>query len=65
VKTIRYRTYVLVWAGLLVLTGMTVSLAGMNLGRLSILSPFVHRCIEIQFGAQLFHASKIRKRPAL
>ena len=29
------------------------------------LSPVAHRRIEIQFGAQLFHASKIRKRPAL
>ena len=32
----KYRTYVWVWVGLLILTGMTVSLAGMNLGRLSI-----------------------------
>jgi cytochrome c oxidase subunit 4 len=31
-----YRTYVWVWVGLLILTGLTVSLAGMNLGRLSI-----------------------------
>jgi cytochrome c oxidase subunit 4 len=30
------RTYVLVWIGLLILTGITVSVAGMNLGRLSI-----------------------------
>ena len=34
----RYRTYVRVWLGLLILTGATVSLAGMNLGRLAILS---------------------------
>ncbi|MGA2317048.1 MAG: cytochrome C oxidase subunit IV family protein [Thermodesulfobacteriota bacterium] len=33
----KYRTYVWVWVGLLILTGMTVSMAGMNLGRLSIL----------------------------
>jgi cytochrome c oxidase subunit 4 len=32
-----YRTYVTVWVGLMMLTGMTVSLAGRNLGRLSIL----------------------------
>jgi cytochrome c oxidase subunit 4 len=31
-----YRTYVWVWVGLVILTGLTVSLAGMNLGRLSI-----------------------------
>jgi cytochrome c oxidase subunit 4 len=36
-----YRIYLLVWVGLLVLTGMTVSLAGMNLGRLSILVPLL------------------------
>jgi cytochrome c oxidase subunit 4 len=33
-----YRTYVLVWVGLVILTGTTVSLAGMGLGRLTILS---------------------------
>lgn len=33
----KYRTYVWVWVGLLILTGMTVFMAGMNLGRLSIL----------------------------
>ena len=31
------RTYVLVWIGLLLLTCLTVSVAGMNLGRLSAL----------------------------
>jgi cytochrome c oxidase subunit 4 len=39
VKTIGYGTYVRVWLGLLVLTGITVSLAGMNLRRLSIFLP--------------------------
>ena len=32
------RTYLLAWLGLVILTGMTVSLAGMGLGRLAILS---------------------------
>ena len=36
-----YRTYVLVWAGLVMLTGTTVSLAGMGLGRFAILSALV------------------------
>jgi len=31
------RTYVYVWVGLLVLTGVTVSVAGMDLGELSVL----------------------------
>jgi cytochrome c oxidase subunit IV len=30
---VRYGTYLLVWAGLLALTGLTVSLAGIDLGR--------------------------------
>ena len=35
------RTYVLVWIGLFILTGVTVSLAGMNLRGLSILVPLL------------------------
>ena len=34
---LKYGTYVSIWAGLVILTGITVSLAGMDLGRLSIL----------------------------
>jgi len=34
-------TYVLVWIGLFILTGITVSLAGMNLKGLSILVPLL------------------------
>jgi len=33
---IKPKTYVLVWVGLVILTGITVSVAGMNLGRFSI-----------------------------
>jgi len=32
----KYQTYILVWLGLVILTGVTVSMAGMNLGLLSI-----------------------------
>jgi len=35
-KNKKYQTYILVWLGLVILTGVTVSMAGMNLGRLSI-----------------------------
>jgi cytochrome c oxidase subunit 4 len=35
---VRHRTYVLVWVVLLILTGITVSLAGRPWGRLSILA---------------------------
>lgn len=37
VKNKNYQTYILVWLGLVILTGVTVSMAGLNLGRLSIL----------------------------
>jgi cytochrome c oxidase subunit 4 len=36
IHPIKDRTYVWVWAALIILTGVTVSVAGMNLGRLSI-----------------------------
>jgi cytochrome c oxidase subunit 4 len=36
VKQVTYRTYIWIWLGLVILTGVTVSMAGMNLGRLSI-----------------------------
>jgi cytochrome c oxidase subunit 4 len=32
----KYKTYVWIWLGLVILTGITVSMAGMNLGLLSI-----------------------------
>jgi len=37
VKNKNYQTYILVWVGLVILTGITVSIAGMNLGRLNVL----------------------------
>jgi len=40
-KTSEYRTYLRVWIGLLALTGTTVSLAGMNLGRLAVFSALI------------------------
>jgi len=38
---VNYGTYVLVWLGLLVFTALTVTVAGMNLGRFSILIPLL------------------------
>lgn len=35
-EKVKYRTYIFVWLGLVILTGITVSMTGMNLGRLSI-----------------------------
>jgi len=36
VKQVTYKTYVRIWLGLVILTGLTVSMAGMNLGLFSI-----------------------------
>jgi cytochrome c oxidase subunit 4 len=37
----KYRTYIAVWAGLVVLTGITASVAGMQLGRWAIVLPLL------------------------
>jgi cytochrome c oxidase subunit 4 len=42
----KYKTYVWVWLGLVILTGITVSMAGMNLGLLSILIVLVIAAIK-------------------
>jgi len=36
VKKRNHHTYIIVWLGLVLLTGITVSMAGMNIGRLGI-----------------------------
>ncbi len=41
-----YSTYVLVWIGLIVLTGITVTIAGMNLGRISIVVALIIASIK-------------------
>ena len=38
---VKYRTYILIWMGLVILTGITVSLAGMNLRHLSVFIPLL------------------------
>jgi cytochrome c oxidase subunit 4 len=38
---VAYRTYVFVWTGLLVLTWLTVTVAKMHLGNLSVVSPLI------------------------
>ena len=35
-KKVNYKTYVRIWLGLVILTGITISMAGMDLGLLSI-----------------------------
>ena len=43
---IKPKTYVLVWVGLVILTGITVSVAGMNLGRFSISAALVIAAVK-------------------
>ena len=40
-RVLNYRTYFWVWAGLMILTGVTVSVAGMELGRWAIVLPLL------------------------
>jgi cytochrome c oxidase subunit 4 len=40
-RVMSYRTYFWVWAGLIILTGITVSLAGMQLGQWAIVLPLL------------------------
>ena len=41
IRQIKDRTYVRVWVALVLLTGVTVSMAGMNLGRMSIVAALI------------------------
>ena len=41
IHQIKNRTYVRVWVALVLLTGVTVSMAGMNLGRMSIVAALI------------------------
>ncbi len=45
-KQLTHRTYVRIWLGLVILTGITVSVAGMNLGRLSIVMVLVIAAVK-------------------
>jgi len=41
-----YSTYLLIWFGLLVLTGVTVTVAGLNLGNLSVLGAILIAAVK-------------------
>jgi cytochrome c oxidase subunit 4 len=41
IHQVKDRTYVRVWVALVLLTGVTVSMAGMNLGRMSIVAALI------------------------
>jgi len=41
-----FSTYILIWLGLLMLTGVTITVAGLNLGTLSVLGAIVIAAIK-------------------
>ena len=63
VKIKNYQTYILVWLGLVILTAITVSMAGMNLGRLSIL--FVLLIAAIKSGLVLSYFMHLKYETGL
>jgi cytochrome c oxidase subunit 4 len=58
---IKPKTYVLVWVGLLILTGITVSLAGMDLGRLSIVVVLIIAAVKSALVLNFFMHLKYEK----
>jgi cytochrome c oxidase subunit 4 len=57
-----YSPYVLIWAGLLALTGLTVALAGVNLGRWIILSTLTIASIKSLLVLNVFMHLKFEDR---
>lgn len=41
-----FSTYILIWFGLLILTGVTITVAGLNLGTLSVLGAIVIAAVK-------------------
>ena len=62
---VKDKTYVLVWIGLVLLTGITVSVAGMNLGRLSILVALLIAAFKSGLVLRYFMHLKDEKGPLL
>jgi cytochrome c oxidase subunit 4 len=57
-----YSTYVLIWFGLLVLTGLTVTVASLNLGNLSILGVILIAAIKSTLVVMFFMHIKYEDR---
>ena len=58
---VKPKTYVLVWVGLLILTGVTVSLAGMDLGRLSVVVALIIAAVKSWLVLNFFMHLKYEK----
>jgi cytochrome c oxidase subunit 4 len=59
---VKDRTYVWVWVGLVILTGITVSVAGMNLGRWSVSVVLIIAAIKSGLVLNYFMHLKYEKR---
>ena len=53
-----YGVYILVWMALMALTGITVAVAGLNFGGLTIATALGNRFYKIIFGANNIYAFK-------
>lgn len=60
--SVSYGTYVLVWLGLLVFTGLTVTVSGMNLGKLSLIIPLIIASLKGGLVLYFFMHFKYEKR---
>jgi cytochrome c oxidase subunit 4 len=58
---VKPKTYVLVWFGLFILTGITVSLAGMDLGRLSVVVALIIAAVKSALVLNFFMHLKYEK----
>jgi len=58
---VKPKTYVLVWVGLLILTGITVSLAGMEFGRLSVVVALIIAAVKSALVLNFFMHLKYEK----
>jgi len=52
--TVGYGTYVMVWLGLVALTAITVTVAGMHLGSLTLIAALMIACIKTTLVAYYF-----------
>jgi len=57
----RYKTYALVWMTLVILTGVTFSVAGMDLGGWTVLIALGDRGNEVRTRSELLHAPQVRE----
>ena len=58
---VKPKTYILVWVGLFILTGVTVSMAGMDLGRLSVVVALIIAAVKSALVLNFFMHLKYEK----